>query len=127
MSKYVIFDRDQFGSEGLIPLKRGDDWSLRGKIVDLKGTFKDKVNLTGFSATGFFPGTNDSLSQVVEIVCAEEGTFRIDIPASASINAALANNGTTMYITISNTDGKTETVETEEEVLEVRDREFRTF
>lgn len=127
MAKSLVFDRKHFNSDGLIPLKRGDDWSLDFKVVEKKGSYVEDVNLTDLSATAWFPGESSPVTCIPTITDASCGKGRIDLPASATSLVKEALNGTTLYITLSNTGGAVTTVETDQEVAEVRDRDFRQF
>lgn len=128
MAKYIVFDKDLFGIDGNIPLFRKDDWTLRGEIVDGLGKCKRIFDLTGYSASAFFPAASGGpVSFPVNIVAPKAGRFELEVPGSASSGIALAEQGTSLYFTLDNSTDNITTVETPYEPLEIRDRYFREF
>lgn len=130
MAIFLVFDKRHFGPNGFIPLKRSDRWLLSGKVVEKYARYEKELDLTGVSgATGFFEAADledvDALVPFsLDVIDAKGGQVQLDIPASASSSVALAENGISAYATIDHPDLGLITVETEQPVLEIRDRGF---
>ncbi len=126
MALLIQFDKKHLGFNGLIPLRRGDDWELLAVIQEKKGTYVEVKNLTGHTATGFFKNATGTELATCAILQAECGSVKISLPKSATPNVVLAPEGTSMYVILEDTDGNTVTVEPEYDLLEVKDRGFTT-
>lgn len=99
MSKYLKFDLPMYGQDNLIPLTRGDDWLLSGKVILLHGDQQDDYDLTAIQgATAFWPGATGALTGSFAQTDGKSGKFTIGLPASASIGALLSDTGTQPYI-----------------------------
>lgn len=107
MARYLQFDRVLYGSNGNIPLTRGDDWSLTGTVVQLNGANVDPVDLTGNSGlTAYFPGiTGSVLVGTISVPTPACGRVVLGLPASASINALLTSAGVTPYVQLRDSAG----------------------
>lgn len=125
MAIFLKFDKKQTNSSGFIPLKRGDDWKLLGKVIDKYPRVEDDFDLTGVSATAFFSGDpSGTVTSVVQVTKPDCGGVEIDVPASATPGVALAENGTTIYLVADHPTKGTITIDTELPVLEIKDRGF---
>jgi hypothetical protein len=132
MAVYLSLDKSQY-LEGLIPLFRGDDWLLTGKIVNqLPQNYFGYVDLAGVSATAYFP-TDPTLNlvpvqpAVVQFTNVLEGEFTINLPASASISTLLTPNGSSIYMETKSASGLTTTYQTNDSPLQIQDRTFLQF
>lgn len=127
MARRIRFDRSLIHSEsGLIPLKRGDDWLLTGKITQKTGNVETDEDLTGAAASAFFEqASGGTYHREVVLNPPDCGKFAITVPKEDTPNLALAELGTTIYLTIQDSNGIS-TVDSESE-LEVKNREFQTF
>ncbi len=125
MAKILVIDKKHFApSTGMVPLRRGDDWLLSGQVIDRYAGYQKAVDLTDSGATGFFPAASGgTIPAEVTFTNAAAGAVVIALSKEDSANVALAEQGTSLYITLDTTDGLT-TVETPEETIEVKDRGF---
>lgn len=130
MPLIVSLDKKMFSpATGKVPLKRGDDWELVGKIVEkfsgLKGELE--VDLTGVSATAYFEAaTGGNITKSVTVTDAVCGKFEIDVPKEDTANIALDPDGQSLYAVLDMPAKGLVTAETESAVLEVKDREHFT-
>lgn len=128
MSLILTFDKKHYNNSQVIPLRINDDWSLDAKVTFKKGTYIEDFDLTNYSASGFFKGVVSEVYLPCQMINAKCGELRMSLAASGTPNVALAPNGTSVYIIVKNTnDNTTQTIETDDEPIEVRLREFRTF
>lgn len=127
MAKFLVLDKRHYDPQtGLIPLRRGDDWTLAGQCIEKKGTYQSPVDLTGGAATAFFPDPT-GLSPVAATVVfsdAAQGLVSINLPAVDTPNVGLAEGGSSMYLVFRDTGGNTLTMETPDDALEIKDRGF---
>ncbi len=126
MAKQLVFDKKHYGNDGLIPLRRGDDWVLEGEVVQKSGNYTTAVDLTGASATGWFEGDDGDVTVTPEITNAEAGKVKLTVPASSTSAVKVASEGTSCYLTLSMTEGLT-TVEMTQSDLEIKEREYSQF
>lgn len=129
MALFLVFDKKHQNPSGMIPLKRGDDWKLTGKIVEKYAKYEKEVDLTGASATGFFQAadaadTDKVIDVAVQMVNAECGQVKVELAASGTSLVALDEAGTSMYMTVSHPTLGLVTIETEAPILEIKDRGF---
>lgn len=124
MAKYIKLDKSQYGKDGVIPLKRGDDWVLTGKIVNRSCGEDLTVDLTGLGMTACLPGADGSTITVDPVaVDAEEGTFTMTVPKAKTL-LTQPSFGTGFYIVLQDNDSNQETVESYDPALEIKDRGF---
>lgn len=128
MAKYLEFDKKHFGVDGLIPLKRGDDWKLDATIIEELSNYRREVNLTDIDVKVFFPSASTGSIEATNVVKIDPcGKIELTLAASASTGVALAQNGTSVFARLENLAGHLETVETKFEPIQVQDQGFRTF
>lgn len=130
MAKFLVLDKKHYDpATGLIPLRRGDDWSLQGQVVEKKGTYVSPLDLSGGAATGFFPDNTGTsfVPATVTFTDAAQGIVSITLPRVTTPSVGLADGGSSMYLVFSDTGGVTNTIETPDEPLEVKDRGFEQF
>lgn len=126
MALILTINAKHFGPNGLIPLRRGDDWKLAAQIQDKKGNYVDVKDLTSHSATAFFNSATGALPATVNITDAQCGNVEILLPSESTPSINLAPEGSSMYVILEDTAGNTTTVEPQFDVLEVKDRGFTT-
>lgn len=119
-------DRRHFSPQtGLVPLRRGDDWALDGKIINAYGgltLYHDLSSLDGASA--YFPGASGGLVPgVLAVVDAPNGGVRITAGPTNTAEVLETPEGGSMYLLLS-TGGKLQTVEMREAALEILERGF---
>lgn len=128
MSAVLTFDKKHFNSSGLIPLKRGDDWSLDAKVISKKGNYSEDFDLTNYAASAYFPGVVSTVIVPCTITNAKCGEMNIALSATGSQLVSLAPNGVSSYIIVKNiNDNTAQTIETDSEPLGIDDHGFRTF
>lgn len=120
MANYLRLNKKLFGVDGTIPLKRGDAWTLNGNVVEKYAGYEAGKDMTGRSATAFFPGADEEIAVAVTFPEGNQGAFSIAVDAEDTAGAALAESGTSFYLV---TD-QDETIETPDQPLEIRDRGF---
>lgn len=125
MSKFIEFNLDLFGSDGVIPLKRGDDWSLPGHVRLRRGDQVDEVNLAAVtSASAFFPCASGGVVQcAIAIVDSDCGRINISVPKEDSINVQLSDSGMAPFAVLEDPSGLV-TIAPEQPVVQVQDRSF---
>lgn len=126
MALYLELDKKHYGLSGLIPLKRGDDWELDGKIVDRFSGYRADLDMTSMSATGYFQAASGGTVSA-EVTKTDEscGKIKIRLPGELSQGVALSEVGQSIYVILNNgTDDRT--VETPDMPLEILDRGFRS-
>lgn len=126
MAKFLDFDKKNFNSAGVIPLRRGDDWKVSGTIIDKYARYQAPFDLTGISAaTGFWPGASGGvIPEPFTILDAKGGQFEMDVPASDTPNIA-TEDSTTIYATLQHPTLGLITIETEFAVMSIQDRSFQ--
>lgn len=126
MAKYLDLDKKQFNSSGVVPLRRGDDWKLKGTVIEKYARYQAPLDLTDVTgATGFFPASSGGSmpADAFTIVDAVGGQFEMDLAASATLNVSTEDT-TTIYATIEHPTLGLMTIETEFAVVEIKDRNF---
>lgn len=129
MAKFLILDKKHYDpATGLIPLKRGDDWVLQGVVTEKKGSYTAPVDLTGGAATAFFDdGAGGSVTATVTFTDAAQGVVEVELDELTTPTVGVAEQGSSMYLVFSDTDGVTTTIETQDQPLEIKDRGFEQF
>lgn len=127
MAKLLVLEKDQY-LNGKIPLRRGDNWTLRAKVVNRIQNTELPVNLTGAAATGFFKAANSTDPDEViavggTIATGDQGAISFAIDDSITDTIALSEEGISFYATI-NDGSSLYTVETTDNPLEIKDRGF---
>jgi hypothetical protein len=126
MAKYLQYDLDQYGVDNTIPLTRGDDWTLVGRIFNLNGANQERVDITGNEgATAFFPAADGTL--IVGNISVTDplvGLLTITLPASGTLLTLLNDTGVSNYITLLDENGLLETINTIDQALKIQDRAF---
>lgn len=126
MSKLVVFDDKHFNSNGLVELIRGDDISLRARVVEFLRSGSRVVQLGNegiTAATAFFKGQDSTVvSSIVDLGQCEH--FQIELPASGSELLRLDNIGTDMYLTVENNNQDISTIFSRAQSIGVYDRSF---
>lgn len=127
MAKILEFDKKQFSINGVIPLKRGDDWSLSGQVLEKYANYKAPLDLSKVtSATAFWPhATGGVIAEAFNVIDNLGGLFNMPVPASDTVNVGLEDN-TSVYATLQHQDLGLITVETEFAVIEIKDRDFQS-
>lgn len=130
MAKFLEFDRKQVSHlTGLIPLRRGDDWTLNGKIVEKYGAYKGDVDITGVQEVqfGFLPASGSTpIAATVEVIDETCAKIKITLAKADTLLVAEAADGVGAAATIIDSLGAEETVETEDLALEILDRRTPT-
>lgn len=114
-------DRKHFSPQtGLVPLRKGDDWLLEGKVVEAYAGYKTEVDLSDAAgASAFFPaasgGSFPGVAAVVDPTC---GRIRLSVVPASSAEAQESPEGISPFL-ILNLRGQLITVETREPVLEI--------
>jgi hypothetical protein len=131
MAKILILDEKHYIS-GRVPLRRGDQWVLDGKIVDRVKGYDTAVNLTGASVTAFFPADDDADTDSLIAVSgtltnAECGQVRITVAEDVTPTVALAEQGISPYAVYDTPSDGPFTVEVQSPTVEVLDRGFNQF
>lgn len=126
MSRLIEFNDKHYNSNGLVELIRGDDISLRARVVEYLRSGSRTVELGNegiTAATAFFKGEDSTLvSSSVDLGECEH--FQIELPASGSELLKLDNIGTDMYLTVENGDGDLSTIFSRAQIIGVYDRSF---
>lgn len=125
MARFVRFDRRHYSKNtGLIPLRLGDDWLLSAEVVDsLPGNYYQPVNLTGMSATAYFPTASGPMAADVVVLNANCGKISISLDQLLTPLASTASEGVGIYLVLEDS-GELQTVETIDQALEILDRQF---
>lgn len=125
MAIYLTLDKRQSAPSGLIPLRRGDDWKLKGQIVEKYARYSAPLDMTSCSATASFAGDPSGIvTAVVSITDSVAGLVEIDVAASASPGVLVSENGTNIYMVMNHPTRGVITVESELPNLEIKDRGF---
>lgn len=128
MAKFLEFDKKEKNFNGVIPLRKGDQWELEALILDSLGSERLPVNLTDKGVTGFFPAATGGVAVPAMIDSPLEGSIKFTVPPEITTNLKTVNQSS-MYVEISD-EGVidiVETVETRFEPLEILERGFRNF
>lgn len=125
MARVIKLDKRQYADDGLLPLFRGDDWSVIGKVVDRVGSYESEVDMSPYSATGYFPAATGGSDLPVSAATGECGSVTISVPKEVSPNIALSN-GIGAYIVLQDQSGNLQTVPTIGTDIAVLDRGFPT-
>lgn len=130
MARILQIDRGQYYN-GLANYFRGDDWTIPAKVVEsLPGAYNTDVDLTGWSATAYFPSDPaTSLAAVTGTVTlsnAKAGEVTIAVPASLSASGQLTPQGSDVYI-IAASGSLRATYATVDQAVAIHDRGFQTF
>lgn len=126
MALYLKLDKKQYGKDGLIPLRRGDAWSLLGKVVNRYAGYEEDYDLSDVvgDITGCIENTTGgSIATTVTIEDAVCGKVTIAAEAEATELADECVAGQSMYLLLQEDDGP-KTVETLDQPLEILDRGF---
>lgn len=127
MAKKVLLDPAQYDASGLLPLFRGDDWAVTGKIQDQVGGILNDVDSTAVTgATGWFPGASGALAGVFSWLDQAASKFKVTLAGSGSLGAQLSSAGLGMYLTLQEPAGL-ETVPTLDQPLGIQDPGFQAF
>lgn len=79
MAILLRLDRAQY-FQGAVRVYRGDQWDLTGQVVDQIGSVVLAKDLTGASATAYFPATGGGVvAAVVSITDEPQGLIRIAV------------------------------------------------
>lgn len=101
--KYIKFNKELYGVDGMIGLVRGDDWLLTGRVVDNVQGVDLEVDLTGDSITGFFPsasGCGIMLPVTATITNPTVGQIQLSVPKGQSPQVLLSDVGLAPYVTL---------------------------
>src|SRR5438552_1296469 len=103
MAIFLSLDKRQFGPNGLIPLRRGDDWKLVGAIIEKYSNYQKDYSLAAYNgASGFLKADasdDDGLIPMsVSIINAAAGEVQLDLAASATPDVALSEDGIGLYM-----------------------------
>lgn len=127
MAIFIELDRAIYDDSGLVPLKRGDDWSLVGKIKSKKGSYKSDLDLSDVnSASAYFPQDSATGGTVVASVTIDDpmcGSFTVPVPKEVTTTIQETPSGSKFYMVLYR-DLTEETVETFDSPLDIRDRGF---
>lgn len=127
MAIFLQFAKRELGPNGLIPVKRGDDWKLSAFIVEKYSGYEVEVDMTGASATGYFEAASGgAVARSVTVVDEIAGEILIEADKTFTQNIALDPDGQSVYVVITHPDRGEITAETQIPILEVKDREFFT-
>lgn len=128
MADYIELNKKQYGIDGLVPLKRGDDWMLLGKIVERYSSYKGDKDLTDVvSATAYFEGaTGGTIASLVSIDNASCGVISIAVDADDTDDIEESPFGTSFYVVLERAGSQYQTIQTYDFPLNIQDRGFPT-
>jgi hypothetical protein len=105
--KYLKFNQDQYGVDGLIGLVAGDDWQLKAQVIDINGTAQEPASLSDVvGASAFFPAASGgSFAGVVQINNAQYGWITLSAASGNTVGAQLSDVGLIPFITVQDSVG----------------------
>ena len=126
MPKFLRFMKDQFGSDNRIGVFRGDDILLDAEIVDYaNGRYFASELGANDVLKAYVPGIAGVDIEIPVIInFRPTSKIQLAITGTDSDNLLLAEDGTSVYIILSNASGET-TIETEEQPLRITSRGTR--
>lgn len=126
MAKVLILDPNQY-LQGVVPLTRGDRWTIDARVMEDQNGVRQPVDLTAASVTGYFPPATGSTPIAVSgtLVSAAEGHCRFTVLESVTPTVGLVQEPSSWYIQASLPQGLT-TISTPDEPLVINDPSFRT-
>jgi hypothetical protein len=127
MARYLRFDRDLYGINGLIPLTQGDDWLLTCRVVDLVGGTELDQDITGSAVSGFFPAASGGYLQGTAVITDSAcGAITLGLPQTASSGAMASVVPQVPYVTLNGPSGL-ETIYPYDQPLAVSARGMVTY
>lgn len=130
MAILLLLDPAQY-FQGSVRVYRGDAWAIDGQIVNQVGGVKLPVDLTGASATAYFPPATGTelVAASVELTVAKSGAIRIPVSEDISPTIAETPNGLQAYVVVDGipATGNLFTAQMPDPDLAILDREFQQF
>lgn len=128
MARYIRFNPDQYGVNGLIPLTIDDDWNLLGQVLDYDNGIPYELNLLDITgASAFFPCASGGFySGIFTMTDVNYGRFNINMPASGTQFAEISLTGIQPYITLQGASGL-QTIYPIDQSLQILSRGFQQF
>lgn len=123
MSRIIQIDAKYFSIDGLVPLYRGDDWSIEVRFLQRQLNYLQPVDMTGSTVTAYFPTTGTSIAASVDFTCQTQGTAYINLPASGTSLVKLNSTGMDLYA-VEVASGIIQTYTTENQPVEILDRPY---
>lgn len=119
-------DRPQYGPDGLVTLYRGDDWNLTGKVVNLIGSYEQPVDMSQYSASGFFPSASGGPDLPAVAATGTCGALSVQMPAASTPLVQVSSGGEGAYVVVADGQGKLTTIPMIDQSLAILDRQFST-
>lgn len=93
MALFIDWDQTNYGVDGAIRLYTGDDWHLTGRIVDLIGGVKNRVDLSALQgASAFFPAASGGMmTGLMTVVDSVAGLVKLSVAASQTPYANISD------------------------------------
>lgn len=117
--------------QGVATVFRGDQWLLDAQLLERVGETDAGVDLTGGSATAYFPAVDcdsEPLAVPVTLTGPASGLFRVSVDESQTEDeVGLAEMGTSLYVVFDTPASGQFTAETVRQDLVIRDRGFQVF
>ena len=124
MARVLKLDRAQYGDDGLLSLYRGDDWSVRGSVVDRVNGYETPVDISELGVTGYFPSASGGPDLPVMAATGSCSQLVVTLPADQTPNVQLTSAGVGIYVVTQDMSGKLETIRTLDQAVVVLDRGF---
>lgn len=124
MSRILKLDKKFYSDDGVVPLFRGDDWNLLGKVVDRAGNYETGVDLSPYSATAYFPSASGGPDLPAMAATGSCGSLTISMPAASTPNVQSNVGGIGAYVVLKDSQGNLTTVPTVDQAIAVLDRGF---
>lgn len=123
MARYLKLDPDQYGVDGLIPLYRGDDWALTGRVIELDQGIEREVNLSSVvGATGMIPAASGGQAVLqLDVVDADCGKIVLSLGAAQTPEIRLSDVGVSPVIVLEE-GANLHTLTSVDQALKIQDR-----
>ena len=120
MSLVWKLDKPQYGPDGMVSLYQGDDWCLRGKVINLIGSYEEPVSTYPFAATGYFPSASGGPDLPFPAVTGDCGCLVVKVPASGSPLVQQSTGGQGAYVVVTDvTTGLQKTIPTLDQAVAI--------
>lgn len=125
MSRVLKLDRAQYGDDGLLSLYRGDDWSIKGTLVDRVNGYETLVDASSLAVTGYFPSASGGPDLPAMAATGACGVVTITMPAASTPLVDVNTGGEGIYLVTQN-GSLIHTVPSQDDAVVVIDRGFPT-
>lgn len=122
MARILKIDRKFYGDDGMASFYKGDDISFYGKIIDRVNGYDTGVDLSPFSATGYFPSVTGNVQLPCTAVTGDCGTLTVLIPKAQSVQLATNGSGEDFYVILQDGAGNLQTVSTVDAAIAILNR-----